>query len=53
MIGKASFSEEKLMENYQTFMDALMKGRPAAAKGIFINKITISSSMGPGIKVQQ
>lgn len=51
-IGKTSFDDQKLIENYQTFMEALNKNKPAAAKGIFIKQVVISSSMGPGIKVQ-
>ncbi len=51
-IGKASYDDQKLIENYQAFIDALKKNKPAGVKGIFIKNITISSSMGPGIKVQ-
>ncbi len=50
-IGKVSFELEKLVENYQTVMDALIKARPAAAKGQYIRNATVSSTMGPGIKV--
>lgn len=49
-IGKVSFSEEQLLENYNAVMDALIKARPAAAKGQYIRNITVSSTMGPGIK---
>jgi len=52
LIGKASFDEQKLIENYKAFMEALNKNKPASFKGILIKNITISSSMGPGIKVQ-
>src|SRR3984957_20289820 len=51
-IGKASFSEEKLIENIKAFADAVQKSRPAGAKGHFINRVAISSTMGPGVKVE-
>jgi len=51
-IGKASFDENKLKENYQTFIEALNKVKPASVKTNFIKKITLSSTMGPGLKVQ-
>jgi large subunit ribosomal protein L1 len=50
-IGKASFEQEKLYENFVAFMDAIKKARPAAAKGNYIKHITFASTMGPGIKV--
>ena len=50
-VGKASFSEEKLIENIKAFADAVQKSRPAGAKGHFINRVAISSTMGPGVKV--
>ncbi|MFA6593771.1 MAG: 50S ribosomal protein L1 [Candidatus Buchananbacteria bacterium] len=50
-IGRISFETAQLAENYQAFIDALNKAKPAAAKGTFIKNITVSSSMGPGIKV--
>ncbi|NLJ34228.1 MAG: 50S ribosomal protein L1 [Firmicutes bacterium] len=50
-IGKASFDRDKLAENYNALLDALIKARPAAAKGQYLRSITISSSMGPGIKI--
>ena len=50
-IGKASFSEEKLVENIRAFADAVQKSRPQGAKGHFINRVAISSTMGPGVKV--
>ena len=50
-IGKASFSEAKLVENIDAFIDTIQKARPAGAKGTFINKVTLSSTMGPGIKI--
>src|ERR1700734_2298006 len=51
-IGKASFSEEKLIENIKAFADAVQKSRPQGAKGHFINRVAISSTMGPGVKVE-
>ncbi|MCX6740749.1 MAG: 50S ribosomal protein L1 [Candidatus Parcubacteria bacterium] len=51
-IGKAKYDEAKLIENYKAFMDTLLKMKPSSIKGDFIKKITLSSTMGPGIKVQ-
>jgi large subunit ribosomal protein L1 len=51
-IGKASFAEDKLVENIRAFADAVQKARPAGAKGQFINRVAISSTMGPGVKVE-
>ena len=50
-VGKASFSEEKLVENIKAFADAVLKAKPSGAKGHYINRIAISSTMGPGVKV--
>lgn len=50
-IGKASFDAEKLEENFRTFMDALIKAKPTAAKGVYLKSITVSTTMGPGVKV--
>ena len=50
-IGKVSFGPEKLKENYAAIMDALVKAKPAAAKGQYIKGITLTTTMGPGIKV--
>ena len=51
VIGKASFDADKLAENYNALYQQLLKLRPAAVKGVYIQSITISSNMGPGIKV--
>ena len=48
-VGKASFSEDKLLENAQTFLRELMRAKPTAAKGHYVKSLTISSTMGPGI----
>ncbi len=50
-IGKKSFGSEKLKENLTVLMDAIIKARPAAAKGTYLKSIVLSSTMGPGIKV--
>ncbi len=50
-IGKASFSEEQLADNFQTLMDAINKARPSAAKGQYLRSVTIASTMGPGVKL--
>ncbi len=50
-IGKVSFGQEKLAENFKTLMDAVIKAKPAAAKGQYLKSVTITSTMGPGIKV--
>lgn len=50
-IGKASFDENKLYDNLAALMEAVRKARPAATKGIYIKRITIASTMGPGIKI--
>lgn len=50
-IGKKSFGVEKLMENYDTFVDAIVKAKPQAAKGQYIKSINVASTMGPGVKV--
>ncbi|MBR7091453.1 MAG: 50S ribosomal protein L1 [Clostridia bacterium] len=52
-IGKASFGAEKLLQNYQALIDALTRSKPAASKGAYYRSVSISSTMGPGIKVQQ
>lgn len=50
-IGKVSFESEKLMQNFETLLEAIRKAKPATSKGIYIKKIYISSTMGPGIKI--
>jgi large subunit ribosomal protein L1 len=50
-VGKASFSEEQLVQNIKAFTEAVAKARPAGAKGTYINRVAISSTMGPGVKV--
>ena len=52
-IGKVSFPKEKIVENVKIFVGAILKVKPQAAKGIYIKKITISSTMGPGIKLDR
>ena len=50
-IGKASFTEEKLEENFNALMDAIVKAKPSALKGQYLRSITLASTMGPGVKV--
>jgi large subunit ribosomal protein L1 len=52
-IGRASFEEEALAENFRSLLDALNKARPATAKGVYLKKISVSSTMGPGVRVDQ
>ncbi len=52
-IGKASFGTQKLSENFSTLMSAIIKAKPAAAKGQYLRSVTIASTMGPGIKINQ
>ena len=51
-IGKVSFGAEKLVENYETLYEAIVKAKPAAAKGQYINSISVSSTMGPGVDIK-
>ena len=50
-IGKASFTEEQLADNFQTLIDAVVKAKPAAAKGQYLKSVVITSTMGPGVKL--
>ena len=50
-IGKASFGKEKLEDNFNALLEAVIKAKPAAAKGQYLKSVTVASSMGPGIKV--
>lgn len=50
-LGKKSFGEEKIAENFNVLMDAIVKAKPAAAKGVYIKSVTLAATMGPGIKV--
>ncbi len=52
MVGKASFGDEKLIENIKAFVDAVAKAKPQGAKGTYIQRVAISSTMGPGVKVE-
>ena len=51
-IGKKSFGKEKLIENYTALMEAIVKAKPAAAKGQYVKSVSLSSTMGPGVKVR-
>ncbi|MBB23926.1 MAG: 50S ribosomal protein L1 [Geminicoccus sp.] len=51
-IGKASFSEADILANVQAFIDAIQKAKPSGAKGTYVKKIAISSTMGPGVKIE-
>ena len=51
--GKVSFGTEKLLENYQVIIDAIIKARPAAAKGQYIKSVAITTTMGPSLKINQ
>ena len=50
-IGKVSFDQEKLVENFATIFDTLLKAKPSAAKGTYMKNVTVTSTMGPGVKV--
>ncbi len=50
-VGKASFGEDKLVENVRAFMDAVLKAKPAGAKGAYVKKVALSSTMGPGVTI--
>lgn len=50
-VGKASFTEEQLADNFQTLMDAVIKARPSSAKGQYLRSVTLTSTMGPGVRL--
>jgi large subunit ribosomal protein L1 len=50
-VGKMSFSEEALVANVSAFLDAIQRARPSGVKGTYIKKVTLSSTMGPGVKI--
>ena len=50
-MGKASFGVDKILDNFNTLMEAIVKAKPAAAKGVYLKSVTVASTMGPGIKV--
>lgn len=50
-VGKASFGAEKLNDNFNTLIEAIIKAKPAAAKGVYLRSVTLASTMGPGVKV--
>lgn len=52
-IGKVSFGTEKLRDNFHTLLDAVVKAKPSAAKGLYLRSVTVTSTMGPGIKINQ
>lgn len=52
-IGKVSFSVEQISENLQSLLDAIMRAKPAASKGTYLGKLTVSTTMGPGIKIDK
>ena len=52
-IRKVSFGTEKLHDNFRTLLEAVVKAKPAAAKGQYLKSVTITSTMGPGIKINQ
>jgi large subunit ribosomal protein L1 len=51
-VGKASFSTDALVANIKAFADAVQKAKPSGAKGTFVQKVSLSSTMGPGLKVE-
>jgi large subunit ribosomal protein L1 len=52
-IGKISFGKEKLMENFLAFVARIIQLKPSSSKGLYLRSITISSTMGPGVKIDQ
>ena len=51
-VGKVSFSEEALLQNIKAFTDAVQKSKPAGAKGTYVKRVAVSSTMGPGVHVE-
>lgn len=51
-VGKVSFSEQQLAANVQAFMDTIVRAKPSAAKGVYIKSATVSSTMGPGVRLE-
>jgi large subunit ribosomal protein L1 len=51
IVGKAHFEEKHLLENVSTLLDAIVRAKPAAAKGTYLRSVTLTSTMGPGVKV--
>ncbi len=51
-VGKASFTEDALVANIRAFIDAVIKAKPSGAKGTFVKRIAVTSTMGPGVKVE-
>ena len=51
-VGKASFSEDALVQNYNALLEAINKAKPASLKGTYLKSITLTSTMGPGVKVK-
>lgn len=51
-VGKASFSEQALVENIKAFVDAVVKAKPAGSKGTYVKKVSLSSTMGPGVRIE-
>jgi large subunit ribosomal protein L1 len=51
VIGKKSFSEQQLLENYQAVVDELLRAKPSAAKGKYVKSLTVATTMGPGIAI--
>jgi len=52
-VGKLSFDIDQISENIQSFMDAIMRAKPAVSKGTYLKKISVSSTMGPGLKIDR
>ena len=51
-VGKASFTADKIVANVKAFADAVQKAKPAGAKGTYVQRVAISSTMGPGVKIE-